>query len=75
MESFQKIFFKKFKNLVPRYATFTRIVNEGKDFDEVVITLFKAPMSYNGENILEIAVHGNKINTQNILSLFINFCS
>ena len=72
VENFQKYFSKNLSNLVPRYATFTKLTDGERTLDEVVITLFKAPMSYNGENILEIAVHGNKINTQNILSLFIN---
>ena len=38
--------------------------------DQVVCTYFKGPKSYNGENILEISVHGNRFNVSRILSLF-----
>jgi len=32
---------------------------EGLDIDQVVISLFKAPSSYTGENIVEISAHGS----------------
>jgi tRNA modification GTPase len=38
--------------------------------DEIVLTYFKGPNSYNGEDILELAVHGNPINVRRIIELF-----
>ncbi|MBL7665409.1 MAG: tRNA uridine-5-carboxymethylaminomethyl(34) synthesis GTPase MnmE [Bacteriovoracaceae bacterium] len=59
------------QNLKPRYAHFARIKNlAGTFIDEVVLTYFPAPKSYTGENILEIAVHGNILNTNEIVELF-----
>src|SRR5262249_28299350 len=33
----------------------------GEEIDEVVVTFFRAPHSYTGEDILEISAHGNPI--------------
>ncbi len=38
--------------------------------DQVVIVLFKGPKSFNGEDILEISVHGNILNVNNIIQCF-----
>ena len=38
----------------------------------MVFSFYPAPNSYNGENILEISVHGNQINIQNIIKAFIS---
>lgn len=67
-------FFKKdLSNLEIRKATFTKLYDqEGNFLDEVVITYFKGPQSYNGENILEIAAHGNTLNLKRIMNAFIN---
>ncbi|MFG1493909.1 GTPase [Halobacteriovorax sp. ZH4_bin.1] len=67
-------FFKKdLSNLEVRKATFTKLYDqEGNFLDEVVITYFKGPNSYNGENILEIAAHGNTLNLKRIMNAFIN---
>ncbi|GAB4380082.1 MAG: tRNA uridine-5-carboxymethylaminomethyl(34) synthesis GTPase MnmE [Salibacteraceae bacterium] len=43
-----------------RYANFDRFVIDGDVLDEVVWTWFKAPASYTGENIVEIAFHGSR---------------
>ncbi|MGH9348282.1 MAG: tRNA uridine-5-carboxymethylaminomethyl(34) synthesis GTPase MnmE, partial [Vicinamibacterales bacterium] len=43
--------------LEPRYATRARI----RHVDEVVATLFKAPHSYTGEDVVEISAHGSPV--------------
>ncbi len=43
-----------------------------KIIDEIVISYFKAPRSFNGENILELSVHGNPFNIDRIIQLFID---
>ena len=42
--------------LTPRHATFARRAD-----DHVVVTLFEAPHSYTGENVVEIAAHGSPV--------------
>ena len=53
-----------------RYAHFTKILDEDEVLDEIILTYFRAPFSFNGENILELSVHGNIFNIQNIIELF-----
>lgn len=53
-------------------AQFCKIISNGKVLDEIVLTFFKGPSSYNGENILELSVHGNQLNVSRIISLFVD---
>ncbi len=57
--------------LKPNAAKFCQLVYEDQVLDEVVITFFKGPNSYNGENILEISAHGNVFNIKRIISTFV----
>src|SRR5919204_3881666 len=41
--------------LAPRHATFARV----RDVDAVIATLFVAPHSYTGEDVVEISAHGS----------------
>ncbi len=41
--------------------------HQGKVLDEVVITLFRAPASYTGENVAEISAHGSPFILQEII--------
>lgn len=51
------------------------IVDGNKTFDKVLVSLFKAPNSYTGENVVEISCHGSPYIQQQILQLFIkNSC-
>ncbi len=43
---------------------------DGKVLDEVVVTLFKAPHSYTGEDVVEVSCHGSPYIIQQILGLF-----
>jgi len=45
--------------------------NEGQLIDEVLVSLFKGPNSYTGENIVEISCHGSSYIQQQILQLLI----
>lgn len=50
--------------------TFGQIVSpEGEIIDEVVISLFKAPHSFTGEDVVEISCHGSLYIQQRILDL------
>lgn len=55
----------------PRRVYYTRLVLQGQSIDDICFTFFSAPHSYNGENILELCVHGNTLNVERILDLFI----
>ena len=44
---------------------------DGTTLDEVLVTVFKAPHSYTGENIVEISCHGSNFIQEEILRLFI----
>lgn len=48
--------------LAPRHATFAKHVN-----DHVVVTLFNAPHSYTGEDVVEISAHGSPVVLNGIL--------
>ena len=56
----------------PRKAHFCDLIYEEQLIDQVVAVFFKGPNSYNGENVLELSVHGNVLNVDRILDLFIN---
>jgi len=42
---------------------------EAEPVDQVVVTLFRAPHSYTGEEVVEISAHGNPFTLRKILSL------
>jgi len=48
------------------------IVNEGHVVDEVLVSIFKNPRSYTGENVVEISCHGSVFIQQEIIQLFLN---
>jgi tRNA modification GTPase len=47
------------------------LVLQGQTIDDLCLTYFEGPCSYNGENILELSVHGNILNVERILDLFV----
>ncbi len=56
----------------PRFAHLKKIFDlESKEvLDEVIITYFKSPQSFTGEDVIEISCHGSPI----ILRQIIDFC-
>src|SRR5262249_37544929 len=42
---------------------------EAELVDQVVVTLFRAPHSYTGENVVEISAHGSPLSLRKILGL------
>lgn len=74
-----KIFHPTEKNPLPlteRKAytvNFGQIKNEkGEIIDEVLVSLFRAPHSYTGENSVEISCHGSAYILQQVMQLLIN---
>lgn len=55
----------------PRKVYYTKLVLQGQQIDDICLTFFEGPRSYNGENILELSVHGNTLNIERILEIFV----
>jgi tRNA modification GTPase len=47
------------------------IVDDGKTLDEVLVSVFKGPNSYTGENTIEISCHGSTYIQQQIIQLLL----
>ncbi|NMH85888.1 tRNA uridine-5-carboxymethylaminomethyl(34) synthesis GTPase MnmE [Flavivirga algicola] len=70
---------KQFKSvsgkLLSKQSTHTihlgHIVDRDKTLDEVLVSIFKDPNSYTGENVVEISCHGSNYIQQEIIQLFL----
>ncbi len=62
---------RKIKDQEANSVHFGTIVDGDKIIDEVLITIFKAPHSYTGDDIVEIACHGAPYIQQQILELLL----
>lgn len=62
----------KSTNLTPRYAHLKYIYNDEKVIDRSIVIYFKAPHSFNGEDIIEFQCHGGIITPKSIVELCIN---
>ena len=47
------------------------IVDNGKIYDQVLLSIFKNPNSYTGENVIEISCHGSTFIQQQIIQLLL----
>jgi tRNA modification GTPase len=47
------------------------IVEDGKIYDQVLLSIFKNPNSYTGENVIEISCHGSTFIQQQIIQLLL----
>ncbi|CAL2075673.1 tRNA uridine-5-carboxymethylaminomethyl(34) synthesis GTPase MnmE [Tenacibaculum sp. 190524A02b] len=47
------------------------IINNGIVIDQVLVSIFKNPHSYTGENVVEISCHGSSFIQQEIIQLFL----
>lgn len=58
---------------VPRYANLRKVFDNGELVDEVVITYFKSPQSFTGEDVIEISCHGSPVIIRQIIDLSLKF--
>ena len=58
-------------NMVANKAYYGHIVDHGELLDEVLVTFFKAPHSFTGEDSAEISVHGSVFVQQKLLQVLI----
>jgi tRNA modification GTPase len=64
----------RLRTIKPRVAYRKIIFDENKEpFDDVVLTLYKGPESYTGEDVLEISCHGSPYILKYIVDLCINY--
>jgi tRNA modification GTPase len=69
---FRSITPKKFlKNQKTHTIHLGHIINNGIIIDEVLVSIFKNPRSYTGENVVEISCHGSSFIQQEIIQLFL----
>ena len=62
----------KIENAASHTLHYGSIINQdGQHIDDVLISVFRAPNSYTGEDSVEISTHGNPLITQKIIELLI----
>ncbi len=59
---------KKLKEQASHTIHYGHILFEGRELDEVLVTVLRAPHSYTGENTVEINCHGGMLAVQSVLS-------
>ncbi len=69
--SLQSFFSFSLSKVKPRYSYLTNILSGDQVWDNGLLVFFPEGQSYTGENVLELSVHGNQLNVQRILNLFI----
>ena len=62
---------KGFSNLQPGTFHFASVIEKEKTIDEVIISLFRAPRSYTGEDMVEISCHASVYIQTKILELLV----
>lgn len=58
---------KKVAELTPRTVVYGSFLADGKPIDDVMLTVFRAPASYTGEDTVEITCHGSMLICRTIL--------
>jgi len=54
------------------YLSFGKIINQNNEvIDEVLLSVFKSPASYTGENMVEISCHGSNYVLQEVMTLLL----
>lgn len=62
---------KKVESMQGYTCAYGEIFNKYQKIDDVVLTVFRAPKSYTGENVVEISCHGGVFITRQILRIII----
>lgn len=55
-----------------RHAYFGTFVHAGEILDEVLLTIFRAPQSYTGEDVVEVSGHGGALIVARLLEAILN---
>lgn len=70
-EVFQSVSGKSISKQKTHTIHLGHIVEEGKIFDQVLLSIFKNPHSYTGEDVVEISCHGSTYIQQQIIQLLL----
>lgn len=68
---FQSVSGKKISTQKTHSIHLGHIVDEGKTYDQVLLSIFKNPNSYTGEDVIEISCHGSTYIQQQIIQLLL----
>lgn len=68
---FQSVSGKLLSNQKTHTIYLGHIVDEGKVYDQVLVSIFKNPHSYTGEDVVEISCHGSTYIQQQIIQLLL----
>lgn len=68
----EKIFSKSLKEVKGYQVQYGKIIENKQIIDDVVVTVFRNPYSFTGENTVEINCHGSTFIQQKIIELLIN---
>ena len=68
---FQSVSGKLISNQKTHTIHLGHIVDDGKVFDQVLLSIFKNPHSYTGEDVVEISCHGSTYIQQQIIQLLL----
>ena len=63
---------KSLKERKPYSLAFGNIVDGGNTIDEVLMSVFRAPHSYTGENAVEISCHGSAYILKNVMRVLVD---
>ncbi len=70
-EVFQSVSVKDITKQKTHTIHLGHIVDNGKVYDQVLLSIFKGPNSYTGENVIEISCHGSTFIQQQIIQLLL----
>ena len=70
-QSFKSISGKNLKKQATHTIHLGHIVDGDKTLDEVLVSVFKNPNSYTGEDVVEVSCHGSQYIQQEIIQLFL----
>jgi tRNA modification GTPase len=68
---FESVSGKKLSNQKSHTVYLGHIIDDTKTLDQVLVTIFKSPNSYTGENTVEISCHGSNFIQQQIIQLLL----
>jgi len=72
INNFSDLFEIDSKKIKPRQIYRSNLVFNNEVIDDIMFSYFENPNSYTGENLLELYCHGNRLNVERIINLFVD---
>ena len=67
-----KVFSKDIRQTEKKTIYVGKIIDDGKEIDEVVLLAYKGPKSFTGENLVEIITHGSMLIANEVIELLLS---